>query len=157
MKKYGIFESNTYMIPPALIKVGQKVPPTDLNELKTATDDPGDLGVPDYHHFEPPPGQMGHEVDVKHRFVEVVHRRNWVFWCENAAIFGVILLGERRAEIWVEEPKGLARLFFWQQENESHENGVAELQAHEHAPKCGMGSQDVATWELCDCKSEKCN
>ena len=148
----------TYMIPPALPEIRQPVPERHLNQLKSATDDPGHLRISNYHHLEPPAAQVSYKVHVKNRLVDVVHARHRVLGREDAAIFGVVALGELLAEGWMEDLEHFAGLVQWQQQHEGHERGVGEEDAEEDAPEDGVRAADVGVGKLggteCDDREE---
>lgn len=98
---------STYVVPPALVEIWQPVTQRYLDKLKGATDDPGNLGVPDDHHLEPPAGQVSDEMHVKHSVVDVAHARHRVLWGENAAILSIVPLGQLVAKTWMENLENL--------------------------------------------------
>ena len=142
----------TYMVPPALVEIGEPVTERDLDEFEGAADNPRDFRVSNDHHLEPPTGQVSYEMHIEHGFVDITHAWNWMFWGENAAIFCIISFGQLIAQTWMENFEHFSSFIEWQQKNERHENWVCEEHTKESTPEYGMWSSNIWVWELCDTK-----
>ena len=81
-----------------------------LDQLESAADYPGDLGVSYYHHFEPPAAQMRNEMHVEDSLINVVHAWNWVVGRENTAIIRIIFFRQIVSKTWMENFEDFSRL-----------------------------------------------
>ena len=136
-----------HLVPPALLEVGEDVLRRDLQTLEPDRNDPQNAPVAEDERFPDPAEEVGEDEDVSEDVLDVLEVVR-VLWNIDSAVRGVITVGQRRAQIGVEELHELAGIVRGERQNEQKETFVEDRDGKNDLPDHWMRPRNWTFLEL---------
>ena len=136
-----------HLVPPALLEVGEDVLRGDLQALEPDRNEPQNAPVAEDERFPDPAQEVGKNEDVSEDVLDVLEVVR-VLWNVDSAVGSVITVGQRGAQIGVEELHELAGIVRRKRQDEQKQTFVEDGDGKNDLPDHGVRSRNWAFLEL---------